>query len=340
MEEFRELLNPPNPWLEDRIEWLEEIPRARPRVLAERAKSLLVKNTSPDLPFTWSINPYRGCSHGCAYCYARTSHEYLGLGSGTDFENVLIYKENAAELLREEFESGPGKERVVFSGITDPYQPLESSLGLTRACLQVCEETGTPVSVITKGALVERDLSLLARIHRKEDALLIVSIPFFSTSVARKMEPGAPSPKRRFEVIRKASEAGVPTAVALSPIIPGLNDMAVPDILTAARKSGARYAMHSLLRLPGNVDSVFRSRLRESFPERRTRILNQVQACRAGQTRPSDFHQRMKGRGERWEIVEQLFANLHRSLGYEQWNGPSRSSNFHRPNQEGQLPLL
>lgn len=341
MQEFREVLNPPNPWLEERIEWLEEIPRARPRVLAESVKSLLVKNSSPDIPFTWSANPYRGCSHACAYCYARTSHEYIGFGAGTDFENILVYKENAEEVLRAEMMRRSWKgERVVFSGITDPYQPLESSLKLTRSCLKVCEETATPVTIITKGALVERDLGLLARIHRREDALLVVSIPFFNSSIARLMEPGAPSPRRRFEIIRKAADAGVPTAVAISPIIPGLNDMAVPDILRAARKNGARFAMHSLLRLPGNVESVFRSRLREKFPGRRSRILNQVEACRKGQTRPGGFHERMKGRGERWDIVEQLFTKLHDALGYEKWRGPERSSNFHRPLKEGQLPLL
>ena len=217
----------------------------------------------------------------------KTSHEYLGLGSGTDFENVLIYKENAAELLREEFGKRSWKgERVVFSGITDPYQPLESSLGLTRACLQVCEETGTPVSVITKGALVERDLSLLARIHRKEDALLIVSIPFFSTSVARKMEPGARSQKARgdSEPRRRSPHCG-----ALS-IIPGLNDMAVG--YPYCRPQKRRALCHAFpVAIAGECGFRVSKPVAGELPERRTRILNQVQACRAGQTRPSDFHE-------------------------------------------------
>jgi len=340
-QQFREVLNPPNPWQEHRVEWLEEIPVQKVKLYKDSSRSVLSMNDSPDLPFKWSVNPYRGCTHACAYCYARSSHEYLGLGAGRDFESLLFVKENAAELLREEMAkpSWTG-ERVVFSGVTDPYQPVEASLKITRACLEVCEEVSNPVTIITKGALVERDLDLLKRIHEREDVLLIVSIPFLHGETARGIEPGVPSPRRRFEVIRRATQFNIPVAVAISPIIPGLNDMEVAGILREARRAGARHAMHSLVRLQGSVDTVFRQRLRERFPGRKKRILSQMSACRDGKESQQRFHERMKGKGERWEIVSQLFQKVWRDEGYVDWSGPDRATSFRRPGKNGQLHLL
>jgi DNA repair photolyase len=265
----------------------------------------------------------------------------LGRGAGSDFDTQIFVKSEAPRLLRAALskERWIG-ERIVFSGVTDPYQPVEASLGLTRGCLEVCEEASNPVTIITKGALVERDVELLASIHRRSDALVVVSLPFLNGEVARKIEPGVPSPRRRLAVIERLSSAGIPVSVAISPIIPGLNDMEIPGILRAARRAGARFAHHSLVRLQGNVERVFRQRLHESFPKRKERVLHQIASCRNGERETREFHSRMKGRGERWKIVTALFAQTKRRLAFEEWKGPMQSSAFRRPRMDGQLSLF
>src|SRR6266566_6628310 len=221
----RPISNPPNPWLSTEVEYLDEIPPARLEVYEDHTREILSHNDSPDVGFSWSVNPYRGCFHACAYCYARPSHEYLGFGAGTDFESKLVVKRNAAALLREVFlkPSWTG-ELVVFSGVTDCYQPVEASLGLTRACLEVCAEFHNPVAIITKAALILRDLNLLRQLHQEAAIRVFLSIPFADDPTARKVEPQAPSITKRLATLKTIAEAGIFTGVSIAPVIPGLND--------------------------------------------------------------------------------------------------------------------
>jgi len=307
--QLRRVDNPPNPYLSQHAEWLEPPPPARLEIYEETSGSLLSRNDSPDLPFTWSVNPYRGCQHACAYCYARPYHEYLGLGAGTDFDTKLIVKTNAADLLRKEFGKRTWKREMVnFSGITDCYQPIEASYGITRACLEVCLEFANPVMVVTKGFLVVRDADLLARLHSAAEARVCISIPFADAETAKLIEPQAPPPARRFEAVRRLSEAGVPVSVFVAPLIPGLNDRDIPKILEQAAAAGARFASFTALRLPGSVESVFVSRLREVMPLRADRVLNRLRDIRGGHLSDSRFGKRMRGSGTYWESIRDLFA--------------------------------
>lgn len=315
--QLRRVDNPPNPYLSQHAEWLEP-PPARLEIYEETSGSVLSRNDSPDLPFTWSVNPYRGCQHACAYCYARPYHEYLGLGAGTDFDTKLIVKTNAAELLRKEFlKKNWNRELVNFSGITDCYQPIEASYGITRACLEVCLELANPVMVVTKGFLVVRDADLLSRLNGVGGARVCISIPFAETETAKLIEPQAPPPARRFEAVRRLSEAGVPVDVMVSPVIPGLNDRDIPKILEQAAAAGARFAGYTALRLPGNVEGVFVSRLREAMPLRAERVLARIRDIRGGALTDSRFGKRMRGGGTYWESIRDLFSISRKRYGLD-----------------------
>ena len=261
----RPISNPPNPWLTRHVEWLDEPPHAALEVYEEHAKSLIVENDSPDVGFRFGINAYRGCFHACAYCYARPSHQYLGFGAGTDFERLIVVKVNAPELLAREL-ARPSwrKEPIAFSGNTDCYQPLEASYELTRRCLEIALEHRQPVRMITKGALVRRDVDVLAKLAHKGLVHVMISIPFLEEEVGRRLEPGASSPNKRFETLRALSDAGIPTGIAIAPLVPGLNDSDVAMLLERAADCGAKQAFMTLLRLPGEVLPVFRERLREA----------------------------------------------------------------------------
>src|SRR5438094_6628497 len=270
---MKQIHNPPNPYETHHREWLGNAPTVKLQIFEDDTRSILSRNESPDVSFRWSVNPYRGCFHACAYCYARPSHEYLGFGAGTDFESKLVVKRNAAALLREVFlkPSWTG-EVVVFSGVTDCYQPVEASLGLTRACLEVCAEFRNPVAIITKVALVLRDLDLLRRLHQEAAIRVFLSIPFAHDPMARKVEPQAPSITKRLATLETIAEAGIPTGVSIAPVIPGLNDDHMLEILQTARGAGARTAFYSLLRLPGSVEPVFLERIAAAFPDRLKKI--------------------------------------------------------------------
>ena len=247
---MRPVQNPPNPFDSVEREWLEEPPQVRLEVFEENAKSILSDNDSPDLPFRWSVNPYRGCFHACAYCYARPTHEYLGFGAGTDFESKIVVKSNAAALLRQAFlKPGWHGELVVFSGNTDCYQPLEATWRLTRACLEVCAEFRNPVGVITKSVLVQRDLDVLERLQRDAQVQVFFSIPFADDAMAKLIEPQAPSISRRFEAMRHLAAAGIPVGVSVAPLIPGLNDDDIAAVLERAHGAGATFASYTLLPL-------------------------------------------------------------------------------------------
>lgn len=300
--------NPPNPYLSAHHEWLEPPPPARVEVYEEHAKSILSENDSPDIPFRWSVNPYRGCQHACAYCYARPYHEYLGFGAGTDFETKLVAKVNSGELLREAFSrKGWRGEQVNFSGVTDCYQPLEAVYKLTRACLEVCLEFRNPAAVVTKSFLVMRDAELFARLNQSAAATVYQSIPFADDATARLIEPQAPSPSRRLEAMRRLTAAGVPVGVLIAPLIPGLNDREMPEILERAAEAGAKWAGYMPLRLPGNVRPVFLERLAAAMPDRAARVEARIREMRQGRLNESAFGARMRGQGNYWESVEDLF---------------------------------
>ena len=314
---MRTVSNPPNPFESTYRELLEPAPTATVEIFRDASREILSRNDSPDLPFRWSINPYRGCFHGCVYCYARPSHEYWGFGAGTDFETKLVVKEDAATLLRQAFERPSWKgELIVFSGNTDCYQPLEASYGLTRACLDVCADFRNPVGIITKGALVLRDLDVLARLCQKSWIRVYFSIPFADDAVARKMEPHAPSVGKRFEIMKALSEAGISTGISIAPVIPGLNDEAIPELLERAWVAGARMATFSLLRLSGSVESVFLERIKDAFPDRFAKITHRLREVRGGRLSESAFFDRHHGTGTYWQMIEQLFEVARRRVGF------------------------
>jgi DNA repair photolyase len=302
-------------------------------VLEDRTREILSRNDSPDVGFTWSVNPYRGCAHACAYCYARPTHEYLGLGAGTDFDTRIAVKREAPRLLRAAFDRRGWKgEPVAFAGVTDAWQPLEAELRLTRACLEVCAEYRNPVCCISKSALLERDVDVLQDLARNARASVAVSLPFLDERLARALEPWAPSPRRRLQVIETLARAGLAPAVMVAPVVPGLDDE-VPRVLAAAREAGAARAGWILLRLPGAVRPVFEERLRAALPERAARILHLVRETRAGAAYDSRFGVRQRGEGPYAASVERLYRLSALRLGLagvgrEEPDGPST---FRRP---------
>lgn len=313
---MRPVSNPPNPFAHHTLEWDGPEPPAELQLFEEHAKSVLSKNDSPDIGFEYSLNPYRGCFHACAYCYARPTHQYLDFGAGTDFDRKIVVKVNAPERLREAFRKPSWLGRpLVFSGNTDCYQPIEAHYELTKRCLEVCAEFKNPVYIITKSKLVRRDAQLLGRLAREADARVAVSIPFASDDDARLIEPFASPPSKRFETLRVLHDAGVPTTVSLAPLIPGLNDSQIPEVLERAREAGADKAFITLVRLAREVRPVFEQRLRESFPQRADKVLRRLAEMREGQT-PGQFHTRMRGEGEHYQLVEQLFRKTALRLGY------------------------
>ncbi len=313
---IRKLDNPPNPFQSQYVEYLDDIPDTKVEVYQEQARSILSRNDSPDLPFNWSVNPYRGCQHACAYCYARPYHEYLDLGAGTDFETKLFVKVNAPELLRKKLSSPEwAGEAIDFSGVTDCYQPLEAVWELTRRCLEVCLDFRNPVSIVTKSYLIVRDVELLSKLNQATSIHVTVSIPFADDQAARLMEPQAPPPSRRFQAIRKLRQAGVPVGLMLAPIIPGLNDREIPQILEQAARCGARSASYAALRLPGSVASVFLDRLRKVMPLRAKRIENRIREIRGGKLNENCPGKRMTGEGNYWQGIAQLFKISRERVG-------------------------
>jgi DNA repair photolyase len=320
--------NPPNPWATTDVEYLEgETPDAPLHVYEDTSRTILSKNDSPDVGFDWSVNPYRGCFHACAYCYARPGHEYLSFGAGTDFERRIVVKKHAPELLREAFEKKSWRgELVMFSGVTDCYQPLEASYRLTRACLEVCADYKNPCAIITKSPLVERDLDVLERLTKVARVSVAVSIPFWDREKARAMEPFVATPERRAHTIAKLAARGVRVGVMAAPIIPGLGDEEIGDVLKAAKEAGATFAGYVLLRLPGPVKDVFEERVRANLPLRAERILRRVKETRGGKMYDARFGTRGTGEGPYAESIAQLFAQTAHKLGLESRRGDERSA--------------
>lgn len=333
--------NPKNRFEASEIEWDEgEAPLALLHVHEERCKTILSENDSPDLGFRYSINPYRGCQHACAYCYARPSHQYWGYGAGSDFEREIIVKINAPELLREAFARKRWQgESITFSGNTDCYQPIEGRYRLTRELLSICLEHKNPVAIITKSPLIGRDLDVLAALAREARLVVFMSIAFADDDTARAIEPGAPAIHRRFEALQALSDAGITTGVAVAPIIPGLNDKDVGKVLERAYAAGARRAFHTLLRLPAEVEPVFLTRLRQARPHAADKVEHAVRDMRGGQLYDNRFGARMRGQGARWQAVTDLFQLQLARLGFTALAGGAeeRATTFERPKAQLEL---
>ncbi len=332
----RSVSNPPNPYASVHVDYLGEAPSARLEVMEERARTVLSSNESPDVPFRWSLNPYRGCVHACAYCYARPMHSYLDLGAGTDFDRKIVVKINAAEALQRELDAPSWRgETIVFSGATDCYQPHEAHYGVTRACLEVCAAYRNPMGVITKSALVRRDVDVLQQLARDANVMVYLSIPFANEANARSIEPFAATPARRFETLRILSDAGIPTGVAIAPVIPGLNEADIPEILERAREAGARRAFCILLRLPREVLPIFDQRIEEAMPLRAEKIRRAIRDVRGGRTYDSRFGKRMEGAGPRWNAIEQLFHIHCERLGLQTGeHAEPEATTFRRPTRQ------
>ncbi|MEK6640324.1 MAG: PA0069 family radical SAM protein [Nitrospirota bacterium] len=329
---MRTVMNPPNLFESQHRDLLEPAPHVQMQIFEDATRDILSRNDSPDLPFRWSLNPYRGCFHACVYCYARPTHEYWGFGAGTDFESKIMVKREAPALLRRMFEKPTWRgELILFSGNTDCYQPLEASLALTRSCLAVCAEYRNPVGIITKGVLVLRDVDILCRLQEEASVRVYFSIPFSDDEVARKVEPHAPSIRKRFEAMATLANAGIATGISLSPIIPGLNDEDVHNLLARAKQAGAVEAVATLLRLSGPVEPVFVERMTAAFPDRIARIMNRIRAVRGGAISESAFFERHRGVGPYWSIIEQLFEVSRRKTGLSAMCDVAIPDTFRRP---------
>ncbi|HEX4147793.1 MAG TPA: PA0069 family radical SAM protein, partial [Pirellulales bacterium] len=322
-------INPANRFLAVRVEddWEQVAEDAeflaaanRPAVeyLADASQTIVAENDSPDVPFRYSVNPYRGCAHGCAYCYARPGHEFLGLNAGLDFETKILVKHAAPALLRA-FLARPSwrPEPITFSGVTDCYQPIERAYRLTRGCLEVAGEARQPIGIITKNALVVRDLDILQPMAAARLVHVNLSITTLDAALARTLEPRTSSPAARLRAIRALRDAGVPVRVMVAPVIPGLNDSEIPSILAAAAEAGAQGAGYVMLRLPLTVRPVFLEWLERQRPDSRERIENAIRSVRGGALNSPQFGQRMSGRGLLAEQIKQVFHTFAKKHGLD-----------------------
>ncbi|UCF35643.1 MAG: PA0069 family radical SAM protein [Acidobacteriota bacterium] len=333
-----------------RFETLELVPESeslpersaiKTEFLADCSKSIIARNDSPDVGFDRSINPYRGCEHGCAYCFARPTHEYLGLSSGLDFESKILVKEKAAELLREElFDRKWRPQPIALSGITDPYQPVERKLEVTRGCLEVLAEFCNPVAVVTKNFLVTRDIDLLSELARSGAAHVSLSITTLKPELQRTLEPRTSTPQRRLEAVKLLSAMGIPVRVFIAPIIPGINDSEIPAIVRAAKAAGARCCQFMFLRLPHGVESLFKAWLDQHFPLRKEKVLGHLRELRGGQLNDYRFFSRMRGDGTYAEQIKQLFVRSCQKEGLDDELPPLTAAFFRRPARTGQLRLF
>ncbi len=346
-------VNPPNRFerlhVEDDFEQLDEdaddvadVRSIGTEYFLDNSESIVSENDSPDVGFRWSLNPYRGCSHGCSYCYARPTHEYLGLNAGLDFESKVMVKLRAPELLRQWLARDKWvPETITFSGVTDCYQPAERQFRLTRQCLEVALEARQPVSIVTKNALVTRDLDVLGQMAELNIVSVALSITSLDRKLARVMEPRTSTPEARLRAIRDLRDAGVPAQVMVAPIIPGLNDSEVPAILRKAADAGALSAGYILLRLPLTVRPVFLDWLARTQPEKAERVESRIRATRGGQLSDSRFGTRMRGEGELAEQIRQTFKVFAKKYGLDRKLPPLDASQFCAPRMPtGQLRLF
>lgn len=337
---MRYIENPPNPWLTHSVEWLGEPPESTLEVFEEQdTRSIISHNNSPDVSFDYSINCYRGCVHGCTYCFSRPTHEYLGYGAGTDFDRKIVVKVNAVGLLRKELLKPSWKgDEIVFSFTSDPYIPLEAHYKLTRGCLEVCAAFQNPVGVITKSALIRRDIDVLQELNRRAKVGVFFTIPFTDRETARAVEPFAPLPEARFHAMADLAAAGITVGIGIAPVIPGLTTD-IPELLQRAKDSGATYSFINMLRLPGSVAPYFEQQLRAKLPTKADRVLNRIRDARDGKMNSSVFGERMRGKGEYWEAIEKLYRIHAARLGFNKRNPAKTKANttFRRPTAQQSL---
>jgi DNA repair photolyase len=304
-------------------------------LLPDASRTIIATNSSPDIPFEVSINPYRGCEHGCAFCYARTFHEHLDLSAGLDFETRIMFKEQAPRLLRERLADPAWRPRAIqMSGVTDPYQPVERRLGITRGCLEVLAEHRHPVTIVTRNALVVRDADLLAELASHGAAAVCLSIATLDPGLARVLEPRASQPRRRLEAMRTLAEAGVPVGLLAAPLIPGLTDHELPAILEAAAAAGASHAHSMPLRLPGAVAAIFDCWLEEHRPLARRKILQRLRAMHGGELNEAEIGLRMRGQGHLASQLAALHDTCCRRLGLSTQARSLSTAAFRRPGGE------
>lgn len=293
-----------------------EKPAQKTQLIRDDSSSIISFNKSEDIPFDAGINPYRGCEHGCIYCYARPYHEYLGYSSGLDFESRIVVKYDAPDLLRKELASPKWKPQMIaMSGVTDIYQPVERELEITRKCLEVLAEYRNPVGMITKNHLITRDLDLLKKLNEYECVQVMISVTTLDPELCGLMEPRTSRPQRRLDAIRKLADAGIPVGVNVAPIIPGLTDHECAEILERSREAGASFANYIMLRLPYKVKDLFEDWLDHHYPERKSKILNRIRDIREGKLNSYQWKERMKGKGNFAEQIEDLFHIHTRRLG-------------------------
>lgn len=337
--------NPPNRftplWRERDPDWQDpEDPAPSTQFLHDATRSIIASNDSPDVGFERSLNPYRGCEHGCIYCYARPTHAYLGFSAGLDFETQILVKPEAPALLRRELASPRWQPQVVaMSGVTDCYQPVERRLLLTRRCLEVFVEFRNPVAIVTKNYLVTRDLDLLTQLAQYHAVAVYLSVTSLDGHLARILEPRASQPVRRLAAIEALAQAGVPVGVLVAPVIPGLTDHEIPAIVAAAARVGAQYAGYVPLRLPHEVAPLFETWLAQHVPTKKAKILHHIRALRGGKLNDARFGSRMQGEGIFAEQITALFALACRKAGLRGRHVQLSTAAFRRP-AEGQLSLF
>ena len=339
--------NPPNrfetiDFVPDLDELGEDDGRPRTVFLRDTTKSVLTRNDSPDVGFDVSLNPYRGCEHGCIYCFARPTHEFLGFSAGLDFETKILVKEDAPELLRRALASPKWTpEPIAMAGVTDVYQPAERKLRITRRCLEVLAEFGNPVAIVTKNHLVTRDVDLLGEMASYGASQVNVSVTTLDPALQQKMEPRTSSPKRRLEAIETLAKAGVPVRVLVAPVIPGLTDHEMPAILKAVAAAGARDATFIPLRLPYALKELFESWLEQHFPDRREKVLGRIREIRGGKLNDAGFGSRMRGEGVYADQMRALFHAAKKKAGLGGGFPALSTEHFRRPHDaKGQLGLF
>jgi DNA repair photolyase len=308
--------------------------------LRDTTRSIVTFNDSPDVGFDVSVNPYRGCEHGCAYCYARPYHEYLGFSAGLDFETKILVKERAPELLRTKLGSRSWTPRpVALSGVTDPYQPVERRLFVTRGCIRTLADFRNPVTIVTKNHLITRDIDILSELARVDAACVMISFSTLNTELARILEPRTSTPSRRLEAVESLAKAGIPTGVFVAPVIPGLTDHEVPSIVENAARAGAGFAACHLVRLPHGVKTVFAEWLDAHLPDRKNKVLNRIRETRGGRLDDTRYCTRTRGEGEFADQIMKLFDVACRRAGIG-CEGPDLSTAAFRRPPKGQLSFF
>jgi len=337
--------NPPNRFekivLEPDADWNpEEDVLPRTQFLVDHSRTAIAYNDSPDIPFRASLNPYRGCEHGCIYCYARPTHEYLGFSSGLDFESKIMVKQNAPELLRAELSAKKWQPQVIaMSGVTDCYQPVERKLKLTRRCLEVLAEFRNPVGIITKNFLVTRDIDVLTELAKYQCVSVCLSVTTLNNDLRNVMEPRTSPPQARLNAISKLAEAKIPVSVNVAPIIPALTDHEIPAILKAAREAGATSAGMTVMRLPHANAELFENWIKTHFPDRADKVLNRIKAMRGGKLYDAQWGKRFVGEGIFSEQITQMFDVARRKAGFKDEFAPLSTASFRRP-EGAQLSLF